>query len=376
MLLEVGRKTVAVILLSILIVPSAFAGGSVEVNLPIDQIQGLISQLEQAATNVTGQAGIEVRASIAKLSSELQARLDQINQMGKDWWKMMYGDLSTEINNIETFLKDYLKEVNDMVANHITTINKDLAARIDQINDSITDRLNQVDSIVQRAIAAAQNAAINVITQGQNSILIVLDSFVKSLVRIIVITVLVILFLVIGILAWKDIIPKQAPQIVILSVIFLILLGGSGVLLFSDKALAALFGRQVPIANPAVALNTANQSSSNFITQVSNGADRKTLEASSKVALTNLLAASYVAKTDAERTALEKKMNEITVLLYPPSNPQPGSTTSVALGTTSKYYEKQVTALKSVASQLKVQPEKLYFSPQVMEINKPLLRLN
>jgi hypothetical protein len=50
---------------------------------------------------------------------------------------MMYSDLSTELNNIETFLKNYLAQVNDMVKARITQIDTALANRIDQINDAL-----------------------------------------------------------------------------------------------------------------------------------------------------------------------------------------------------------------------------------------------
>jgi hypothetical protein len=355
----------------------SFAGGDVEVSLPIDQVQGLISQLEQAATNVAGQAGIEVRASIAKLSSELEARLNQINQMGKDWWKMMYNDLSTELNHVMQFLKDYLKEVDNMIAKNIQIINTSLAQRIDQINDAITDRLGQVDSIVQRAIVAAQNAAINVINQGEHSVLIIIDSFIKSLVRMIVVTVLVILFVIIGVLAWKSILPKKAPQIVVSAAVLAILFVGSGFLLFSDKALAALFGHGIAVTNPQVALSTADKGHADFIGNVNTGASRKDLVVNSKVALNKLIAAKYFVQTDKDKAEIAKKIAEINVLLYPPPQPEPrpSANASVALGLSSKYYPQQVTALKSVAAQLKVQPEKLYFSPQLMELNKPLLRI-
>jgi hypothetical protein len=357
----------------------SFAGGDVEVNLPIDQIQGLISQLEQAATNVAGQAGIEVRASIAKISSELEARLNQINQMGKDWWKMMYDDLTTELNHVMQFLKDYLKEVDNMIAKNIQIINTSLAQRIDQINDAISDRLGQVDSIVQRAIVAAQNAAINVINQGEHSVLIIIDSFIKSLVRMIVVTVLVILLVIIGVLAWKSILPKQVPQIVISAIVLVILFTGSGVLLFSDKALAALFGHGIAVTNPQVALSTADSSHAEFVNEVNTGASRKDLVADSKLVLGKLIAAKYFVQTDRDKAEIARKIAEINVLLYPPPQPQPqprpSATTSVALGLSSKYYTQQVATLKSVATQLKVQPEKLYFSPRILELDKPLLRI-
>ncbi len=352
----------------------ASGGGSVNVNLPIDEIRSLINQLEEAAADITGQAGIEIRASIGLLSSELKARLDQIGKMANELWGTVITDLDRELRLILSSIETYLNQVNQMAADRITQLSQELAQRIDQISDRIEDRLNQVDTIVQNAIKSARDGAIDVVDRGRTSVLIVIDSFTKKIVKAAIILLDIILLLLIGISAWKNKIPTKVAQKIIVTVVFVIFFGVSSLFVFSNKVLASVLGKQVELTNPSVAATEANNSYSGFTNTVRGGANIRVARELGLAAIAKLRVYQYVAKDPAESKQIEEKINKIQAVLYPPPKPETlASPHVVLLGKYSKYYNVRVESLQKVASELHINSRVLYRPLRPLRLDQPIV---
>jgi vacuolar-type H+-ATPase subunit H len=350
------------------------AGGQsdVNVNIPFDQIYGLLDALQEAGNNVAGQAGIEVRASIDKLSNEIGARLDQLKSIGTDLWKMMYGDISKEIADIMKFLKDYTAQINQMVKDRITQIDTALAKRLDQISDMITDTISQVDTLIQHTIKTAEESAINVINQGEKSIITVLDNAFVSIVRTVLIIILVVLLVIVLVLAWKNVLPKTVPAIVVASVIGGVLIAGSLVFIFSNTVMGYVFGRKIELVQPQVAQAKGDDAYNGVIADAKGGASVGDLKGPAIKAIGELLTAKYVTKDPKVLKAIDAKIASVNALINPP--PEPGST--VKLGTFSKFYTANVTNVKMNATLLKVSPKALYLTVDRLKVDPKVFKLN
>ena len=356
-------------------VTNSYASGSapVKVKLPIDEISSLIDQLEEVAADITGQAGIQIRESIALLSSELKARLDQISKMANELWGSVITDLDKELRLILSSIETYLNQVNQMAADRITQLSEELARRIDQISDEIEDRLNQVDTIVQNAIKSARDGAIDVVDRGRTSVLIVIDSFTKKIVKATIILLDIILLLLVGISAWKNKIPTKMAQKVTVAVVFVIFFGVSSLFVFSNKVLASVLGKEIELTNPSVAGTEANNSYNRFINTVKEGINIRTARELGLAAIAKLRVYQYVATDSAKSKQAEEEINKIQAILYPP--PKPGILPPphvVFLGKYSKYYNLRVESLHKAANELHIDSSVLY-RPLHLRINQPVI---
>jgi vacuolar-type H+-ATPase subunit H len=349
-----------------------YAGGKqeVSVDIPFDEIYGLIEALQEAGNNVVGQAGVEIRAAIDKISSELEARLDQMKEIGTDLWKMMYGDISKEIAGIKKYLLQYLNEVNRMAEERIKQIDTALAKRLDQISDIITDTIGQIDDVIQRTIKTAEESAINVLQAGEKSIITVLDNASVSIVRIALIIVLAVLLVVVVVLAWKNILPKTVPAIIVTSVLGVIIIILCLVFIFSNTVMSYVFGRKIELTDPDVAQEKGNKGYDELVASAKSDSNLKDLREKGTKVIGDLLAAKYVTKDPTILEKIEDKINSVNTLLYPP--PKPG--TNVKLGTFSKYYSKRVELVKKNALILNVKPEVLYLTPEKLNLNPNMIR--
>lgn len=366
------------LILQLIVTPVVFAGGSadVDVNLPIDELRGLIQQLEEVGAGVVGQAGVEVRAAIDKMSLELEARIDQLGDLGKEMWAMMINDIRAEINTIMNKLKEYLVIINKMVRDRITQLDKALANRIDQLSDVINDTLTQVDGIIQRTIKQAEESAINVINKGELSVLVVIDTLAQNTIRVIVIILDVILLLIILVLSWKGIIPKKVPQIVITVIILILFAGGSAVLLFNNDVYATWFGKNIEVANANEAKKESDKNYKDFVLSASRGASIKTLREKGVVLLSDLKLSEAVAKNQKDRTLIQDQINKMMVILYPPAKPPKPGDTKIQLGVSSKYYSEQVKVLNSISTELRIDRNKLFRTNTIRNLNTPALRID
>ncbi|MBN1697993.1 MAG: hypothetical protein JW881_10805 [Spirochaetales bacterium] len=365
------RTIICIVLIFSLTVP-VFSGGKpkVEVDIPFDEIYGLIEALEEAGNNVVGQAGVEIRAAIDKISSELEARLDQMKEIGEDLWKMMYGDISKEIAGIKKFLLEYTKEVNRMVEERIKQIDKALARRLDQLADIITDTINEIDDVIQRTIKQAEESAINVIDAGEKSIITVLDNAAVNIVRIVLIIVLVILLVIVVVFAWKNILPKTVPAIVITSILGVIIIGLCLTFIFSNTVMSYVFGRKIELTQPQIAQKKGNEAYDDLVASAKSETNLKDLREKGTTVLKDLLEAKYVTRDAAELKKINEKIESVNTLLYPPPKPE----TDVNLGKFSKYYSERLDILKENAHILNVKPEALYLTPDKLKINPGLLK--
>ncbi|MBN2737789.1 MAG: hypothetical protein JXR70_12465 [Spirochaetales bacterium] len=369
---EISLIVMVILLLQPVINLSAGGQSDVNVNIPFDQIYGLIDALQEAGNNVVGQAGVEIRASIDKISQEIESRIDQLKDAGKEVWKLVYADISKEIDDIMKFLKDYTNQVNKMIEDRIKQIDTALAQRLDQISDTITETIDKLDNVIQKTITNAKDAAVEVINEGEKSIITVMDNVVVNIVRMVIIIVLIILLVIVLVLAWKNILPKTLPAIIITSVFGAIIISGSLVFLLNNKVMAYIFGRKIELTQTEVAQDNSSKSYENFIDDVESGSSVAELKESGKIVINDLLIAKYVTIDPDIIKEINKKIETVNTLIYPP--PKPNS--DLKLGTTSKFYTKELQILKDTSIQLKLQPEVLYKTKERLQVNPELFKLN
>jgi len=360
-----NTKIVLSFVLILSFIMPAQAGGSmdVNVNIPFAELYQLLDALKATGQELIGAAGVEMRATIDELSAQIEARMTQIKEMGEELWKMMYNDISKEIAGIKSFLLKFTTEVNRMVKERIDQIDGVLANRIDQLSNMLNDTITQLDGVIQRTIESARDASIDIINVGEKSIITVLDNAAVSIVRMILIILLIIVLLVILILAWKNVLPKSLPAIIISSVVGVIFVGLSLTFILSNKAMSYIFGRKIELAEAKGAEQKGDNSYNDFLGMVKVTTPVDKLKVSGRLALNNLLVAKYTAKDPATIKSLNDKIMTVNTLLFPPPKPDSG----IKLGTFTKDYTQKLKIITDNAIKLKIKPDSLYLSPKVLD---------
>jgi len=342
------------------------ANVGVDLNLPFDEIRATLAALTESAGGLLGQAGIEVRQTVGKVSDEIGNRLSQIESMGKNMWSLMYGDISKELASMKKFLLDYTKEVNKMLTGKIAQIDDALAARLDQISDMLTDTISQLDDLIQNTIKTAEESAINVIKTGETSTITILNNTAANIVRVVLIIIMVVTIVIIIVLALKNMLPKTVPAIVVSAVFGALLFGVCLTFIFSNKVMGMIFSKKIELVESGQAVEKALKSYDVFMAAVKANPALPTIKEDGKRIIRGLLSAKYVTSDAAIVGELEEKIQNVNVIIYPP----PASSSTPQLGAYSKYYLKRVELLKRNALILKIKPESLYLSPERIKILK------
>jgi len=179
-------------------------GASYDVNLPIGDLQGLIQQLQDAANQVVGEAGIEIRATVDEISDQLRQRIDQLHQMASDIIKEVSDELKAQINNLVAQARSLLTEVNNMIKQDIQCINQVLAERISQIKDSILDIMDHVDTTIKSAIDRIYVRSTMLIDTSSNRVCVVVNSTFQVIAKVVLLILVFILLFWIIRMFWSN----------------------------------------------------------------------------------------------------------------------------------------------------------------------------
>lgn len=355
---------------------NAYAGGDAtyKLEIPIEELRSLINELENSASNITGQAGIELRASITALSLELESRLKQLDGIAKGLWDEISKDIFMQLKDIQNSIRGYIDQVNTIARDRIDQLSGELAKRISQLSDEIRDRLNQLDTMIQKTIAHLEESVGRTIDRGRLSVLVVVDSFTKKIIKAVMIILVVIALLVIGVLAWRNILPKKLPQQIISGFVFLVFFVICGTFLFSNAALASIFGREIQIEKPEVASREGEDHYKETMDNAKSGATLGDLRATGEKAIFKLKYYTYFTTNKEEAKKAQEKIDKIQVLLNPPPKPEPiaSGLRVYSIDNFSKYYDARVSDSKSVAKDLNIDPN-LLFRTQPLRLNQAVI---
>lgn len=219
----------------------------VGIELPIQEIEALLDKASETADNLIGNARIQMSKMIEDVNNAVRDRLDQIKSMGKDMWKLMYGDLSQELKELKKFVMDYTKQLNEIAKERIDQIDTVLKNRIDQLDKVLTNQLNKIDEIIQKTIKSIEESTIKVIKQGEDSIITIMDNGAVNVVRTVIIILLVVIFIIIAVLAWKGTYPKKPPQIIVSAIMLAIVVGICITFLVSNDLMAHFFIKRIRV---------------------------------------------------------------------------------------------------------------------------------
>ena len=365
------REPFAVFLIFLLLFgnPPAVAGsgGTVSVDLPIDEIEGLLQELEDAGRGVVGEAGIQIRRSIQEIDHMIRDRLDQLTSNAKEVIGYTMEEIRQQLREIMDFLQEFLEEVNKMAEERIEQLDQALAQRLAQLKDSIIEVLDKLDETIRKAIDNARRRAITVIEMGGQQVLRVVSTLTKTIVRVVLIIIDIIFLVLLGLALLKPRTGKIGKvQIVLSSLVILIVLGASLTLLLSDKAMARVFGSEARIPNPGMYCRVGTELYHQFFDLYQQHASRTRLEQVGLSAIDTLSWCAYASLSEVVARQAEEKIEEINAVLYPPppSANTPGIGGFVHMDWFSRYNLKKYTVYYQMVKQNKIQVPHPLISPK------------
>lgn len=300
-------------------------GASYDVNLPIGDLQGLIQQLQDAANQVVGEAGIQIRATVDEVSDQLRQRIDQLHQVASDIIKEVSDELKAQINNIVLQARKLLTEINGMIQQDIKCINQALAERISQIKDAILDIMDHVDSTIKSAVDRIYIRSTMLIDTSSSRVCVVVNSTFQVVAKVVLLILVFILLFWIIRMFWSNSRPASKVLQIAIPVFAGLLIIAGVFLLFNNKALGKIIGTNVPVPNWQQSCDKGDTYYNQFMQQYSSGATKESLKATGNMALEQLNWCIYASVSPEVGSASSTKIQEINAILYPPSTPPTNS---------------------------------------------------
>jgi hypothetical protein len=295
----------------------------INVTLPIAELQGLIQQLQDAGTQVVGEAGVQMRQSIDQLSGELQQRIDQIKNAGSDLINEAGGELTSVINNLITQARALLVQVNDMIKGDIECINYDLAQRINQIMDGAYAVIDKVDVTLKNAIDRIYAKATMLVDTTTNRVALVLDNTVQIIVKAIILVFCFILLFWLIRMIYSGKFPKNKIFAIGIPIVIVLIVGTGIFLLLNKSALPKLVGKQMPIPSWQNSCSLGDTYYNQFMSKLGGSYVVKDTAVRNigKNAIEQLNWCLYASIGPEIGTETSKKISEINALLFPPAIP-------------------------------------------------------
>lgn len=300
---------------------------NVQVQLPIAELQGLIQQLQDAGSQLVGEAGVQIRQSIAELSAEMEQRIDQIQNAGSELIAEASAEISSIINNLVGKAKELLSEVNRMIQQNIQCIDYVLAQRIQQITDAAYGIMDKIDSTLKNAIDRIYIRASMLVDTSTHRVALVVNNTLKIVVKIIIfIFCFLLLFWLIKML-WKSTFPKSKVLAIGIPVLIVLLVGAGTFLMLSKTALARMIGEEIPIPKWEESCDRGSSFYTSFISMKNEGKSIEELKPIGNTALEELNWCLYASVSPEATIDTYDKISTIKAILYPPVSapPAPGT---------------------------------------------------
>jgi vacuolar-type H+-ATPase subunit H len=293
----------------------------VNVVLPIAELQGLIQQLQDAGSQVVGEAGVQIRQSIAELSAQMEQRIDQIKNAGSELIAEAATEMKGVINELMTQAKALLAEVDKMIKSNIQCIDYVLAQRIQQILDGAYGVLDRVDVTLKNAIDRVYIRATMLVDTSTSRVAIVVDKTLLLIARIILLVLCFIL------LFWlvRTLYLHQSPKAKALAIgipVFVVLLVGGGVfLLVSKTALGQILVEKIEVPAWQNSCSSGEDFYNQFIEMKNQGKTLEELKPVGKKALEQLNWCIYATVSPEIAAESSSRIAAINAVLFPPAIP-------------------------------------------------------
>ena len=294
---------------------------SVDVNLPIDELEGLIQQLEDTGQSLIGEAGIQLRESIRELREQMQMVVDQVKNAAKEVIAEAATQLRALIKQLTDEAKALLNQIKTMVNQAIKCIDKVLAARIAQLKDSILSILEKINESIRDAVNRIYVRAGSLIDKGSYSVKTVLNNTINVVAKVIILVLIFLLLFWLIRSLWKGSFPKAAFLRYGIPALVIILVAGGVFLLFSPSALASILGSQIQLPNADNSCSEATRLYDKFFELKNQGAPTSTLQVVGDSALEYLNLCYYVTMSPEIAQKSSEHAGEIGAVLYPPPVP-------------------------------------------------------
>ncbi|MFO7722419.1 MAG: hypothetical protein R6V49_04260 [Bacteroidales bacterium] len=293
----------------------------INVTLPIAELQGLIQQLQDAGSQVVGEAGVQIRQSIDELSAQMQQRIDQLKNAGSELIAEAATEMKAVINELITQAKSLLTEVDAMIKSNIQCIDYVLAQRIQQILDGAYGLLDRVDVTLKNAIDRVYIRATMLVDTSTSRVAVVVD---KTLLLIAKIVILVLCFVM---LFWliRTLYLQKFPTVKFLAigipVIVVLLVGGGVFLLVSKTALGQMLGEKIEVPGWQTSCDQGEDFYNQFIEMKNQGKTIEEMKPVGKKALEQLNWCIYATVSPEIAAESSTRIAAINAVLFPPSVP-------------------------------------------------------
>ena len=314
--------------LTALVVPLSLShamGADVDFNLPIAEIEGLIQQLEDAAAQVVGEAGVQLRATVRELAEQMRSTIDELRSAAVDVIREAAGQLRALLIELRRQATALLQEIRTMVQAAINCISENLALRIAQLKDALLTILKQVGEQIRQAVDRLYVRAGQIVDTGTSRILTVANATMIMIAKIALLVIaLVILFWLVRAF-WKGTFPASKALRYGVPAVAMLLVIGCGYLLVSKSALASILGSRVEIPNATDSCAKGHELHDRFFTLKNQNADAGIVHAVGDSALECLHLCAYTSFSPGVARGLSATIEEIEAVLYPPPAPPPAT---------------------------------------------------
>lgn len=216
------------------------------INHAISEADDIIEQLEEASTNIAGEAGYQVRETVSELTASVESVLDALENTTGGVLNELEGTTVTLLKELTTTMSD----LNDLILKDIDCIDKVLANQIANLTDNalkIVETLNQevnytIDNVFENATEFTDFFG--------NKVALLGSQVVTWIVRIglILFAVLLSFWQIKRIYRWiQEGRKKRGPWQVILPIISFALVGGATFIFLNPALVHAFTGNTVAL---------------------------------------------------------------------------------------------------------------------------------
>ncbi len=323
-------KKIPFILLFVLVIPFQFSMATavdtdVKVDIPIQELQGLLQQLDDIAQDVLGQAGIQIRQTIDELNDKVEQQIGNVKDASIEVIQEASAQLNMIIQNLVKEANKLLREVNKMIQDNVDCINKALAERIAQIKDSFVELLDAATEAIQNAVDRIYIRATQLVDTGTNRVATVLNKTTAMLIRVgFALGIFILLFWLLRSL-WKfgDSKTSKGLRFAIIGIV-VVLIGGLVYGIISPKIVAKIADNEVIIPKWENSCEDGDNQYDEFIQLVRRGASERELKRVGDAALESLNWCLLTSVSPERGRGTADRIEEISAVLYPPP-PAPSS---------------------------------------------------
>jgi len=324
-------KKIPFILLFVLVMPFQFSMATaidtdVKVDIPIQELQGLLQQLDDIAQDVLGQAGIQIRQTIDELNDKVEQQIGNVKDASIEVINEASAQLQLIVQSLVKEANKLLLTVNKMIQDSVNCINKALAERIAQIKDTFIELLDAATEAIQNAVDRIYIRATQLVDVGTNRVATVLNKTTAMFIRIgFAVGIFILLFWLLRSL-WKfgDSKTSKGLRFGIIGIV-VVLIGGLIYGIVSPRIVSKIAGNEVIIPKWENSCEDADNQYDEFIKVVRNGASERDLKQVGDTALESLNWCLLTSVSPERGRGTSERIDEVSAVLYPPP-PAPSST--------------------------------------------------